>query len=421
MSVSQRLFSTEDAGSDNSESKRVNLAQGVQSFVGFRDPSVDPVTYRDGLVGLMLGVSTILALDAESDIENPLKVVNAAYGNMISVSNGFQSQITLQDFYPIPGDGDDPTPTPFPAALPINTGDIVGLHVDYIQNEQEGQDIEVASWTGIEVKAPLAATGIGSYTVKTDDFTNGAKGIYVEGNVNPASTGDPYIGIDIGESSGAGPADYIALRVGGYSEFNEQATFNDSAWFSDSVLVSSDLVVNGGGSGQAIFQGAYDAPSVVIENTGGIGLQVSVEEDPAIIVGAAEPPYTFAVGAFGSTSWKGATVNTPSSTQVITSSSTPITLSDATILRVSTGGSSITLDSVEPIIAAGTEGQIIRVYKVGSGTLTLCAESSTYGDTDLTLATLLVALGEGDSIELMYASELEGWVQIGYTNVDLNP
>lgn len=99
---------------------------------------------------------------------------------------------------------------------------------------------------------------------------------------------------------------------------------------------------------------------------------------------------------------------TPSSVQTLTASSA--ILANAGIVQVS-AASAITLTST-PTIAAGIDGQLLKITNVGLSTITLQDRSALAGS-NLVLSDAAVFIKTGFSLELIYFTSAGAWCQLG--------
>lgn len=326
VSAAVSIFQTATPENDTVSSDRVSVAQAVQAFIGFFDiTDVDDNYIKNGLIDTAIVANNYLALDSVSDMtQKTIKIVNNAYGNKITMSNGAFSRAFPQ------------------GPQPVNVGNLYGMYIEYLQNEPVGTDIDVDSWTGIQLQAPRAASGSGSSYNKLPSDMATARGIYIEG----VDSGTGYYGIDIDVGGGT----YYGIR-------NKAKT---------------------------ILEGTLET--------------------------------TAAVTMSGAVTTSNSTIFTPRTAQAITAAATAITITSATVMRI-TSNANYTL-SATPTIANGTNGQTITIVNVDTGTdvITL-QDQGTLASSNLRLSATTVALGPRDSITLMYSSDVGDWVQISSTNV----
>lgn len=106
----------------------------------------------------------------------------------------------------------------------------------------------------------------------------------------------------------------------------------------------------------------------------------------------------------------GTTVNTPSTAQTLVAGTA--ILANAGVVQI-TAASPVT-STAAPTIANGQDGQEVTIVNVGANDITL-SDGGTLAGSNLRLSAATIALGQGDSLRLVYSSTLGDWIQTGHT------
>jgi hypothetical protein len=108
-------------------------------------------------------------------------------------------------------------------------------------------------------------------------------------------------------------------------------------------------------------------------------------------------------------------VHTPAN-QTISAASSTIGTIKAVYRLNNTSGGPVTLTSA-PTIADGQDGQMVLIINTSANAVTLQDEVASGLATNLRLSAATIALGQADSIQLMYSATLGYWAQIAQVNI----
>jgi hypothetical protein len=103
-------------------------------------------------------------------------------------------------------------------------------------------------------------------------------------------------------------------------------------------------------------------------------------------------------------------------TKAITAATDTIPITASVIRLNNTSGGSVTLGTTTPVMADGTNGQIIIIFNSSAQPVVLPDQSGTAGSNLRLAGAANLTLGTNDSVTVMFNTNINDWIQIGASN-----